>query len=59
MDQEDKCVITKVGLDGVAVQAQVDHNWVWKWLGPVWTDSVMCTTCGRERKNNQINPNLG
>ena len=59
----DPCTITKIGSDGVAVQSQVKHNDVWKWIGPpgaqVMTDWVVCTTCGRERKNNQTNPNLG
>jgi len=47
----DPCTITKVGLDGVAVESQVAHSDVWKWVNGQMTEFVYCTTCGRERLN--------
>lgn len=55
----DPCYITKVGLDGIAVQSTVAHNDAWVWANGVMTERVACTTCGRERVNGQTNPNMG
>ena len=39
------CKIIKVGIDGVAVEAMVQHEWNWLWVAGQWTSNVQCSTC--------------
>ena len=45
LSNEEACWITKVGLDGVAVQAKTIHHWHWVWVNGAWTDEMECGSC--------------
>lgn len=45
----DPCEITKVGMDGVAVKSTLKHAYAWKWVGGKMTDTLVCSTCLKEK----------
>ena len=42
-----ECPITKVGMDGVAVESMVPHCWRWVWNNGQMTNQVQCSTCNK------------
>ncbi len=47
---KDPCIITKVGIDGVAVQSSIKHSYSWKWVNGEMTNTLVCSTCGKEKE---------